>query len=260
MYNLRQRIDRNRPLIGTFCGINAPSVVEILGASGLDFVLVDAEHTQIGRDRIEELVRAGDAVKAPVMVRVPTAEGDWIGSVLDAGAAGIVVPRVGTAAQARMAVAAARYTPDGERGCGPGRATLYGKQLVEYLHAANASLLVALQIETVEGLTNLEEILAVPGIDVIFIGPGDLALSLGAFGPQGRPKLDAAVTRIIDACHARNVAVGSFVLDMAEIAPLAARGVSFFAAGGDSLFLQRGIAAAKAEMGTARPQSEAEAA
>jgi len=260
MHDLRQRIDRNKPLIGTFCAIDAPSVVEMLGTSGLDFVLVDAEHTQIGRARIEELVRGGDAVGAPVMVRVPTAEGDWIGSVLDAGAAGIVVPRVGTAAQARHAVAAARYTPDGERGCGPGRATLYGKRLVEYLQAANASLLVALQIETVEGLDNLEEILAVPGIDVIFIGPGDLALSLGAFGPQGRPKLDAAVTKIIDACHAHGVAVGSFVLEMTEIEPLAARGVCFFAAGGDILFLQRGIAAAKAEMGSARSQAERETA
>lgn len=260
MHNLRQRIDKSKPLIGTFCGINAPSVVEILGSSGLDFVLLDAEHTQIGRDRIEELVRAGDAVGTPVLVRVPTYEGDWIGSVLDAGAAGLVVPRIGTAAQARAAVAAARYTPDGDRGCGPGRATLYGKQLFEYLQAANASLLVALQIETVEGVANLQEILAVPGIDVIFIGPGDLALSLGAFGPEGRPRLNAAITQIIQTCEARDVAVGSFVFEMAEIAPLVERGVCFFAAGGDTLFLQRGIAAAKAEMGTARPQAEAKAA
>lgn len=257
MPTLRQRIDAAKPLIGTFCGIATPAVVEILGGAGLDFALIDAEHSQIGRERIEELVRAGDAVNLPVVIRVPTHEGDWIGSALDAGATGVVVPRIGTAAQARAAVSAARYAPDGERGCGPGRATLYGQRLPEYLQSANSSLLVSLQIETAEGVANIDEILAVPGIDLIFIGPGDLALSLQAFGPAGKAKLDAAITTVIDACHARGVAIGIFHLNMADIAASVARGISFFAAGGDTLFLQRGIAAAKVEMGQARPQVEA---
>jgi len=256
MHSIRQKIDKSKPLIGTFCGLTMPSVVEILGGVGLDFVRVDAEHSQIGRSQIEELVRAGDAVDMPVLVRVPTHEGDWIGSSLDAGAAGVVVPRIGTAEQARAAVSAARYAPDGERGCGPGRATRYGQRLPEYVQSANASLLVALQIETVQGVANINEILAVPGIDLIFIGPGDLALSLQAFGPEGKAKLDAAITSIIEACHAHAVEVGIFHMNMADISVSAERGVSFFVAAGDTVFLQQGIAAAKAEMGAVRPQAE----
>lgn len=257
MHDLRQRLNVQSPLIGTFCGITTPAVVEILGGSGLDFVLVDAEHSQIGRERIEELVRAGDAAAIPVLIRVPGVDGDWIGSSLDSGAAGVVVPRINTVAQAKAAVAAARYAPDGERGCGPGRAARYGQRLPEYVASANAAILVALQIETGEGVDNIDAILEVPGIDVIFIGPGDLALSLGAMGPQGRPRLDAAISRVIDACKARDVQIGIFHMNMADIAPSIERGISFFAAGGDTLFLQQGLAAAKVAMGTARPQVEA---
>lgn len=257
MYTLRSRLSPETPLIGTFCGISSPAMVEILGGCGLDFVLVDAEHCQIGREKVEDLVRAGDAAGVPVVVRVPTHEGDWIGSALDGGASGVLVPRIGTADQARAAVAAARYTPDGKRGCGPARANGYGQRLMEYIQTANASLLVALQIETVEGVENIEEILAVPDIDVIFIGPGDLALSLGDMSPAGKPRLDAAIAAVVDACKARGVQIGIFHLNMADIAPSIERGISFFAAAGDSVFLQRGIAAAKAEMGTARPQADA---
>jgi 4-hydroxy-2-oxoheptanedioate aldolase len=254
---LRQRIDKYKPLIGTFCGITSPSVVEILGGVGLDFVLIDAEHSQIGRSEIEGLVRAGDVVNLPVLVRVPTHEGDWIGSALDAGAAGVVVPRIGTASQARRAVAAARYAPEGDRGCGPGRATRYGQRLPEYLQSANANVLVALQIETAEGVANINEVLAVPGIDVIFVGPGDLALSLQSVGPAGKAKLDAAITTILEACHAHAVNIGIFHMNMTEISASVARGISFIVAAADTLFLQRGIAAAKVEMGSTRPQVEA---
>jgi 4-hydroxy-2-oxoheptanedioate aldolase len=254
MTTLRQRINIGKPLVGTFCGIPAASVVEILGDSGLDFVLVDAEHTQIGRERIEELIRAGDVARVPVIVRVPTHEGDWIGSALDAGAAGIVVPRVGTAEQAARAVAASRYAPAGQRGCGPGRATRYGLNFMGYLATANDATLVVLQIETAEGVANIESILQVPGIDVIFIGPGDLALSLGV--APGAPRMDAAVNTVINACKARRVGIGFFHMNTSELAVSVARGISFLVAGADTLFLQRGIAAAKADMGAVRPQVE----
>jgi len=250
MHALSKRLDPTKPLIGTFCGIPSPAVVEILGWSDLDFVLLDAEHTQINRTGIEELIRAGDAAGVACVVRVPTHEGDWIGSSLDAGAAGILVPRIETAEQARAVAAASRYTPQGQRGCGPGRAARFGLTLPEYIATANDNLLVAVQVETALGVENIDAIAAVEGIDLVFIGPGDLALSLQAFGPEGQPRLEKAIATVVDACKRHARPIGIFHLNMSDVAGSVERGICFIAAAGDTVFLSRGLAAAKAELGS----------
>lgn len=126
--------------IGTFCAIPHPVAVEVIATAGFDFLCIDWEHSQIGRERIEDLVRAADVHGTPAMVRVPGHAPEWIAAALDAGAAGVLVPRISTAAQAKAAVSATRYPPLGERGVGPGRASGYGYRIPDYLASANESL------------------------------------------------------------------------------------------------------------------------
>jgi len=180
MQDFRGRCTGGEVTIGTFAAIPHPVAIEVTAASGVDFICIDWEHAQIGRERIEDLVRAADVHGVPAMVRVPGHEPESIAAVLDAGAAGVLVPRVSTAEQARAAVQATRYPPVGARGVGPGRAAAYGYRIPDYLASANENLLLAIQVETAEGLANIDAIAAVDGVDVIFIGPGDLSVSIDA--------------------------------------------------------------------------------
>lgn len=246
MTSFRDRGRSGASLVGTFVAIPHPVAVEVAARAGLDFLCIDWEHAQIGRGHIEDLIRAADIAGTPAMVRVPGHGAEAIAAVLDAGAAGVLVPRVSTAAQARAAVAAMRYPPDGARGAGPGRAARYGHGIAEYLAAANGALLLAVQVETVEGVANVEEIAAVEGVDVVFIGPGDLAVSLGAVGPQGQAALEAAIVSVIEACRRARRAVGLFRPGTADLARWRTAGISFFLIGSDAMFLGAAVAACAA--------------
>ena len=229
-------------LIGTFSAIPHPVAIEVAASSGIDFLCIDWEHSQIGRERIEDLIRAADVHHVPAMVRVPGHAPESIASALDAGAAGVLVPRVPTAAQARAAVLATRYPPIGERGVGPGRAAAYGYRIPDYLAKANAELVLAIQVETAEGLANVAEIAAVDGIDVIFIGPGDLSVSIDAVGPAGKDKLDAAIETIAGTALAAGRTVGIFRPSPDDIGAWSMTGISFFLLASDTMFLGAGLA------------------
>jgi 4-hydroxy-2-oxoheptanedioate aldolase len=143
MPSLKSRIMRKEPVLGTFCGIVNASAVELTGTCGFDFLCIDAEHSPIDRGAAEHLIRAADVSRVPAIVRVPGLNAEAIASVLDSGAKGVLVPRVGTAEQAIAAVKATRYPPYGERGVGPGRAAAYGSGIVEYLAKANDEIVLA---------------------------------------------------------------------------------------------------------------------
>ena len=163
MSEFRQKCIGKTSLVGSFAAIPHPVAVEVMALAGLDFLCIDWEHAQIARDTIEAMVRASDVHRVPAMVRVPGHAPEAIQAALDSGAQGVLVPRVSTAAQAAMAVKFSRYPPLGERGVGPGRAAGYGYRIPEYLAAANDRIVVAVQVETSEGLANIEAIAAVDG-------------------------------------------------------------------------------------------------
>jgi len=195
-------------------------------------------------DVVENLVRAADIHHVPAMVRVPGHGQEAIAAALDSGARGIVVPRVSTEGEARMAVKAARYPPDGERGVGPGRASAYGYRIFDYLAAANSSIVVAVQVETAQGLANAGEIAATDGVDVVFVGPGDLSVSIGATGEAGGERLQEAIGSIIAAASAAGKTAGIFCAGPQDVVRWAAVGASFFILGSDAIFLGSGVAAA----------------
>lgn len=231
----RQRV------LGVFNAIPHPVAVEITAAAGVDFVCLDGEHAQIGRAEFENLIRAADVHRVPCMVRVPGHLPDSIASVLDAGASGVLVPRVSSAAQTRAMVAATRYPPTGARGVGPGRAAGYGYGIPDYLASANDRLVLAIQIETAEGLANVADIVAVDGVDVIFIGPGDLAVTIGATGPEGRPRLMAAIETITAAALAAGRTVGIFCATPDEVARWSDLGISLFLISNDARYLRASV-------------------
>ena len=241
MTTLRSRILAKDVVVGTFCAIPHPMTIQMVAGAGWDFIVIDAEHSQIDRGDLEPLLRAAQVGQTPAIVRVPANDRVWIGSTLDAGAAGILVPSVNTAAEARAAIAATRYPPLGTRGVGPGRASGYGTKINEVLASANTNIVLAIQLETAEGLANIEEIAAVEGIDAIYIGPGDLAVSLGALGPEGRSKLEAAIAKIVDCCKRHGRAVGIFNMTPDALNESIARGLTFVTLVSDAVFLARAL-------------------
>lgn len=252
MQTFRERGRSGEMLTGTFVAIPHPVAVEITARAGLDFVCLDWEHAQFSRDALENLTRAAEAGGAAAMVRVPGNLPEAIAAALDAGASGVLVPRVSSAEEAAAAVRAARYPPDGERGAGPGRASHYGYDIARYIGQANAAILVAVQVETARAVDNVAAIVAVEGVDVVFIGPGDLAVSLGAFGPAGEAELDAAILKVIAACRAAGRAVGLFRPSVADLARWRAAGASFFIIASDTMFL--GAAAAACAVAATPPR------
>ncbi|MGV0819683.1 HpcH/HpaI aldolase family protein [Martelella sp. AMO21009] len=243
MSGFRQTCIAFERVIGTFAAIPHPVAVEITAAAGPDFICIDCEHAQIGRERVEDMIRAADLHRVPAMVRVPGHAPEAIASALDAGAAGVLVPRVSSADEARAAVSATRFPPLGRRGVGPGRAAGYGYRIAETLKSANETVVLAIQIETAEGLADIEDIAAVEGIDVIFIGPGDLSVSINAMGPENADKLNTAIRRITDAARAAGKAVGLFRPDGSDVAAWEKAGISFYIIGSDAMMLSAGLAA-----------------
>ncbi|TPL58854.1 HpcH/HpaI aldolase/citrate lyase family protein [Mesorhizobium sp. B2-4-2] len=246
MSGFRHKCICRESLVGSFAAIPHPVAVEVMAQSGLDFLCIDWEHAQISRDMIEAMVRAADIHRVPAIVRVPGHAPEAIAAALDSGAQGVLVPRVSTAAQAQAAAKASRYPPTGERGVGPGRAAGYGYRISEYLAQANDSIVVAVQVETSEGLANIEAIAAVEGVDVIFVGPGDLSVSIDAIGPKGADKLAQAIRRIIDVTIAHGKTSGIFCAEPQDVARWAALGASFFILASDTMLLGAGAAAGKA--------------
>jgi 2-keto-3-deoxy-L-rhamnonate aldolase RhmA len=221
---------------GVFIKTPAAAMAEIAGLSGLDFVVLDGEHAPIDLRAVDALVPAARSVGVQCLVRAPDHSAAFIGACLDLGADGVLIPRVGSAEQAAAVVHAARYS--GGRGYSPSpRAFGYGRSSGPAARArADAHTEVWLQIEDAEGLANVTAIAALPGVDCLFIGPADLALSLSADGPTA-PEVTAAMSVIAGAGLSAGVRVGAYVGDPNQIDAFAALGVTIFICGSDqSLF------------------------
>ena len=242
MTPLRSRIRDTGPgdgmLMGTFLTIPAPAAVEIVCASGPDFVCVDMEHGALGAETLENMLRAADLARVPALVRVPSSAPEPIGLALDCGAAGVLVPRIASGAEAKAVVDAARYPPEGRRGAGPGRATGYGRHIWRNIDRMRQDTVVALQIETCEALDNLDDILSVPGVDLIFIGPGDLGFSLAA-SPHAQ-SLDEAIAYILDKTHAAGQRTGVFTMTADDASGYRGR-TSLSICGSDAAILATGF-------------------
>lgn len=226
------RIREGHPLIGTFQKLPSHQVVELVGQSGLDFVVLDNEHAPFDPSQIDACVLASHAVDIPLLVRVRSDEAPDILSVLDMGATGIFVPHVVSGDLAAGIMASALYR-GGNRGFSPStRAGGYGARgLDAYLDEADREVAVVLQIEDKAALDNLDAISGTKGVAGLFVGRADLAVSLGV--DWNNPQIDAATIAVAQAAARHGIAAGSYLADATRVAELRAWGISFFVIGSD---------------------------
>lgn len=226
---LKKKIKDGGSAIGTFVKMTDPCVPELLALAGFDFFVLDTEHVAVDREQLTNIVRSADAAGITPIVRVRENQQVEILQNLDLGWAGVQVPNVDTAQQAKDLVSYVKYTPLGIRGLSPSvRACGYGTCGVqEYIDAANANTMVVSHCETKTCVENLDEILKVEGIDVIFIGPMDLTQSYGVPGNTADPEVQAAIQTVTEKTLAAGKAVGT-VAGTAEAAKkLIAQGVQY---------------------------------
>lgn len=245
-----QRVRDGRRLVGTIVGCAAPELIETLAGTGLDWLFLDGEHGSIGLPDVVPVMQA--AGTCPCLIRVPGHDPVWIQRALDAGAAGIIAPRVDDAAQAAAIVRASKYPPAGQRGVGLGRAHGFGLEFDTYMQRANADTLVVVQAESRAAVENIEAIVAVPGVDAIFIGPYDLSASLGCTGKVDSPAVRRAVDRIMNACRRAGKVVGYFSGNVAGVRRALQRGASLPVIATDTLLLIRAVRAMLADLAPAR--------
>lgn len=207
---LRRKTQAGEVVFGFICRTLSPPVVELIGMSGFDFVWIDMEHTASDYSTIESLCRAADATGIEPLIRVPDKSQSNILRALEAGARVVNVPQVENRSEAEAIVRASKYFPIGERGyCTSSRGNGYGfgGTAPEILAAANDRIWTMVQIESAEAVRNAKDICATPGVDVVFVGTGDLSQSLGVPGQLNHPEVVAQTGRVIDlVCESRKVA------------------------------------------------------
>ncbi len=195
---LKQKLYAGKPAFGAMCTFPSPPVIEMLGYLGFDWVLLDNEHGSITVDSAESCIAAAESSGTAPIVRPVGITAEWITPFLDRGAWGVQVPHINTADEARAVVDAVKYGPEGHRGLfSGGRPAGYGLQgsTADYVEEANRQTLVCIMIEEVEAIENLPEMVKVPGIDVYFIGAGDLSQSMGYPGQMTHPEVQSMVER-----------------------------------------------------------------
>ena len=198
----------DKPALGGWLTNPSSASAEVFAQAGFDWICVDTQHGLIDYQMSVDMLRAISTTDAVPIVRVPWNEPGIIMKSLDGGAYGVIIPMVNTRAEAEAAVSCCRYAPKGVRSYGPSRAVLYAGR--DYFQHANETVLCIVMIETAQAIENLDEILSVPGVDVAYIGPADLSVSLG-FPPASYhedPKYAGAVQAVLDACRKHGVVPG----------------------------------------------------
>lgn len=231
---------RKEPVFGGFVTIGSHKVIENLALPGkLDFVWLEAEHTEFDPLTVQNLTIAAENEKVSAIVRVPANDFNLIKKFIGTGVQGIIVPSIKTAEDARRAVDAIKYSPQGSRAAGAERSNRYLGRFAEYRSRANDEILVVLMLETREAVENIEQILQVPGIDVLHMGPFDLSLSYGV--DMKSEKLALAIKKVELAAQKHGVLLGCAAPSMAIAREKMKKGYRFFTVPGDMEMLQNGV-------------------
>lgn len=227
----------DRPIIGTFLKLPQPEVVDILAIAGLDFLICDTEHSQIDEGSARTVIQAGRAAGIAIVVRVATLDFGQVNRLLEAGAAGIQLSGVTSAAQSAALRASTSYPPDGDRGLSTAQpAARYGTiPLPEYLATSNSEVLRVGQLESARYDDPLEEIMST--LDIAFIGPMDLSLALGVPGQMQAPVMKAKIAEIADAARRSGTPLGMFVSGSAEAYQAIDAGFRYLAVSSDLALL-----------------------
>ncbi len=246
--SLQERWRTGATTLGAWMLLREPFTAEVAGDTGYDYVCIDMQHGLADYSNTVAMLHGLSRTTATPIVRVPWNEPAMIGRVLDAGALGVIIPMVDTAAEAKAAVDACRYAPVGKRSVGPiGAMTRHGNG---YFRWANERVACLPMIETIEAVNNIDEILSVPGIDAVYVGPADLSLTLGLppLMDNADERFQQALATIVSACRRHNVVAG-VQASAALAATRAKQGFQMITVGYDQA---PAVAAFKADLATSR--------
>lgn len=251
MSQARHRILSREILFGAFLNLGSGLVAEIMALSGLDWLVIDLEHGAGDEATALAQAQAMAASSVIVVTRVESADAPRIAHALDTGVAGVLIPQIEGVAEAEFAAACCRY--GGQRGVAKGnRAWKWEAVAHRDLRRADDGVICALQIETASALAAADEIAAIDGVDILFIGPADLGFNLGVDGPPDHPALLDAARRVSQAAAAHGKAAGILVDTPAQAQTYAHLGFTFIGCGSDGGLLRRSSAAAAAELSRVR--------
>ncbi len=259
MSTMRELWDGGGVTVGGWCAVPSAFSAELMGRCGFDWVCVDTQHGLVGYDQMVLMLQALSITGTPAFVRVPWNTPGDIMKALDAGAQGVIVPMVNSAEEARRVVGACRYPPDGYRSWGPIRAAL---GVDGYSPAtANRRVVVAVMIETVGGVASADEIVSVPGVDAVYVGPNDLAVTHGMSPSADRfgEEHQRIVETVLDACRRHDVVAGIHCGSVETAMRWRERGFRMFNVTSDAIFMRTGatqvVRALTGEPAPARPAS-----
>lgn len=242
MITVKEKLSAGKTVVGTFSKFSSPVSSEILGYLGFDFLILDMEHSALDFNQAEVLIRAGEAAGISTVIRVPGVEESPILRMLEAGSQGVQAPEVGSLDMAKKVVDASRYSPLGMRGLSLStRAAKYTlKNKNEHFADSLAKQLVVVQIESKVALENVEEIAAVEGVDVLFLGPSDLSNSLGIPGQTNHPLVQEALKRLCMAAKENGKVAGTFVANQEQANRAIEMGVRYLVYDNDVAFFVKG--------------------
>ena len=232
----RTRLKSRKTLLGTMVTLPTAITAEILTDVGFDWLFLDAEHGPLETAELLSILQVvGNRV--PCLVRVPEAAEVPIKKSLDLGAAGIITPQANTVEDVENVVRWSRYSPEGARGVGIGRAHGYGMNFADYVARANDEVAVVVQAEHIDAVNNIEEIVKVEGIDAVLLGPYDLSASMGKMGEVTDPEVLQAIEHVAKTCQNANIPLGYFGVSADAVQPYIEQGYSLIVAGVDTIML-----------------------
>lgn len=210
---LKAKLAAGNVCLGGTITLNSPVVAELWSRVGFDWLWFEMEHTPLSVDAVNTMLAVTNGSEVGTIVRVPWNDATLIKRVVDTGPDGILIPQINTRAEAEAAVRAMKYPPLGERGAGLARAQGYGLAMGEYYRSANSEVMTLMMIEHIKGVENIDEILAVPGVDGIMIGGLDLSGSMGLLGQGDHPAVEEAIQKVLAACAKAKIPCGTVDLD-----------------------------------------------
>ncbi|MGE5576096.1 MAG: HpcH/HpaI aldolase family protein [Syntrophothermus sp.] len=245
---VKELLEAGKPAVGSWVSLPSAASAELMAGMGFDWLVVDTEHGATDYETLEDMIRAMKGTDTVPMARVPWNDHVLIKRVLDRGAYGLVIPMVSNAEEARAAVSACKYPPEGIRGIAGTRTSRYGMDLMDYYNDWNKEVVVVCQIETQQAVDNIYDILSTPGVDAVFVGPNDLSAGLGVFRQFDHPRFQEAMERIIKAGKETGTAIGYHTGGADEALAKIAQGFQFVAVASDVRFMAGAASGATAKI------------
>ncbi len=236
---LSRLIREGKPALGMWVNLCDPGVVQLAALAGYDWVIIDNEHNPLTEAQVQGMLHAVGGYDVQTIVRVRANREEHVKWVLDSGAGGVIIPGARDAADARRAVEICKYHPLGSRGYGPNRASGYWTRGKEYTASANEEILLICQIELASAVAEVDEICRIDGIDGFWIGPTDLAQSLGHLGDAENPEVVAAIDRIIEAANRHGMPWGMPIGSVEACKSHVERGGTIIVLGSDSRMIRQ---------------------